>query len=181
VTPLPWIVRFAPLIPPGGEVLDLACGSGRHSRLMLERGHPVCAVDRDVSRLSDIAETPGLNVLEADLETATDPFGPGGILQERQFAGIIVTNYLYRPLIPGLFAALSENGILIYQTFALGNEAYGRPRNPDFLLHQGELLEMAEAAGLEIVAYKQGLIDDPAPAIVGQLCARRSPNPVGKS
>jgi hypothetical protein len=148
---------------------------------MLERGHPVCAVDRDVSRLSDIAETPGLNVLEADLETATDPFGPGGILQERQFAGIIVTNYLYRPLIPGLFAALSENGILIYQTFALGNEAYGRPRNPDFLLHQGELLEMAEAAGLEIVAYKQGLIDDPAPAIVGQLCARRSPNPVGKS
>jgi len=147
---------------------------------MLERGHPVCALDRDVSRLTGLAATPGLEILEADLETGKDPFGPCGILKGRHFAGIIVTNYLYRPLMPGLCAALTENGILIYQTFALGNEAYGRPGNPDFLLHEGELRNMAEAAGLEIIACNEGFIDDPAPAIVGQLCAR-NPGAVEKT
>ena len=124
----PWIVRFAPLARQGAPVLDLACGSGRHARLFLERGHPVTAVDVDLSGLEDLREHPALELVQADLEDAPWPL-PG-----RRFGVVVVTNYLWRPLFPMILDAVDDGGMLLYETFALGNEAYGRPSNPDFLL-----------------------------------------------
>ncbi|MDB5748979.1 MAG: SAM-dependent methyltransferase [Massilia sp.] len=161
----PWVRRFAPLVP-AGEVLDLACGSGRHARLFAGLGHPVVAVDRDPQALAATAGA-GITTLEIDLEEdgAPWPFDAG------RFAGIVVANYLHRPLFPHLCASLAPGGVLIYETFALGNEAFGKPSNPAFLLRPGELLEMAAAGGLAVLAYEDGIVTDPRAARVQRLCA----------
>ncbi len=163
--PSPWVLRFAGRVPEAGPVLDLACGMGRHTRLFLARGHPVTAIDRDLSGIADIAGTPGLETLEADLEDGS-PFPLAG----RRFAGVVVTNYLYPPLFPVLVAALAPGGVLIYETFARGNENFGRPRNPDHLAQPGELLE-AVRGYLRVLAYEDLIDQAPKPAARQRLCA----------
>jgi len=164
-TASPWVQRFAHLVP-HGDVLDLACGSGRHARLFAGRGHPVLAVDRDPQALATAAG-PGIVTLQHDLEMegATWPFEAG------RFAGIVVTNYLHRPLMAQLMASLAPNGVLLYETFALGNELFGKPSNPAFLLRPGELLEYAAAGGLRVLAFEDGAVAQPKPARVQRLCA----------
>ena len=164
--PSPWVVRFAGLIAPGGPVLDMACGGGRHTRLFLAHGHPVAAIDIDISALDDLGERPDLQRLETDLEDGR-AFPPA----EREFAGIIVTNYLHRPLFPALIAALAPGGVLIMETFAKGNERFGRPRNPDHLLRPGELLEAVRGT-LRVLAYEDLTVEQPRPAAVQRICAR---------
>jgi SAM-dependent methyltransferase len=155
LTPSPWVVRFAPMIRPGGAVLDLACGSGRHLRWLAaqrERGWRVTGVDRDaaaVEPLRDLAE-----IVVADLENGSWPLG------DRRFDGIVVTNYLWRTLLPTIAASLADGGALIYETFARGQETIGKPSNPDFLLAPGELL--AAFAGLRVVAFEDGFDSVPA-------------------
>lgn len=167
--PSPWVARWLPLVRAGGRVLDLACGGGRHALLAARHGHEVLAVDRDTAGLQALSgKTPGLQVLQADLEQGAWPLPPGAC-----FDAIIVTNYLHRPLWPHLLAALSEGGVLIYETFAAGNETVGRPANPDFLLQPGELLDVA-SRGLRTVAYEDGFISSPKPAFVQRLCAVRA-------
>lgn len=162
-----WVKRFAPLIPAGGEVLDLACGSGRHVRLLAARGHRVEAVDRDAAALAQLDGVSGVSVRVADIEHGAWPY------VGRRFAGIVVTNYLHRPLLPLIEGALAENAVLIYETFMVGNERFGRPSNPDFLLRSQELLELAQAAGLRVVAFEEGETTLPKPAMVQRLCAVR--------
>ncbi|MBT5413098.1 MAG: SAM-dependent methyltransferase [Rhodospirillaceae bacterium] len=169
--PSPWVLRFAALIPAGGPVLDLATGGGRHARLLAARGHPVLAVDRDAEALVDLAGRPGIACETADLE-ASPPWSPG----PRRFAGIVVTNYLWRPLLATLPGWLEPGGILIYETFAQGNERFGRPRNPDFLLRPGELTA-AFAPALRIVAYEHGAVAEPRPAVIQRICAAAGPDP----
>ncbi|CAA7628031.1 SAM-dependent methyltransferase [Candidatus Terasakiella magnetica] len=163
--PSPWISRFAPLVRPGGAVLDVACGGGRHSRLFLDRGHPVTALDRDIAqaRMADGAET-----LEADLEN-----GAPWPLADRRFDAIVVTNYLWRPVFPHLLEALEPDGLLLVETFARGNEAFGRPRNPDHLLERGELLRLSH--GLQVVAYEDGI--EGGHKVVQRLCAANGQGP----
>jgi SAM-dependent methyltransferase len=160
-----WVARWAPIIP-DGETLDLACGSGRHARLLASLGHAVTAVDRDPGALLAAAGE-GIVTLRHDLEAADAawPFAPG------RFAGIVVTNYLHRPLFGEIAAALAPNGVLIYETFARGNEVFGKPSNPDFLLSPGELLDLASRGGLRVVAYEDGVLERPKPARVQRLCA----------
>ncbi len=165
--PSAWVRRFAPLVPAGGAVLDLACGCGRHSRLFLAAGHPVTAIDRDTSGLADLAGQDGLEAIAADLEDGR-PFPLAG----RRFAGVVVTNYLHRPLLPALVDAVAPGGLLIYETFARGNERFGRPSNPDFLLEPGELLE-ALRGRLRVLAYEDLVVEEPKPAAVQRICARR--------
>jgi SAM-dependent methyltransferase len=167
----PWIARFAPLARQGAPVLDLACGRGRHARLFLERGHRVTAVDLDVSGLADLRGHPRLEVVQADLEHAPWPL-PG-----RRYGVVVVTNYLWRPLLPTLVDAVDGGGMLLYETFAAGNEAYGEPGNPAFLLRPGELLE-AVRGRLQVVAYEHGEVARPRPAIKQRLCAVRADDPV---
>ena len=160
----PWVARFAPIVPEG-EVLDLACGSGRPTRLLAALGHPVLALDRKPEALATAAGQ-GVAAMEYDLEDGSPwPFEAG------RFAAIVVTNYLYRPLFPHLAASLRPDGILIYETFAQGNQVYGKPSNPDFLLAPGELLALAQAGGLQVLAYEDGHVDRPHPAQVQRLCA----------
>jgi SAM-dependent methyltransferase len=166
--PSPWVARFAPLVPAGGAVLDLACGGGRHTRLFLNLGHPVTAVDRDVGRLADLRGEPALTVAAADLEN-----GRPWPLGDTRFAAVVITNYLHRPLFPAVLRAIAPGGLLIYETFAAGNEALGRPRNPDFLLRRGELLGVARAGGLDVVAFEDLRVNAPRPSVVQRLCARR--------
>ena len=169
VPPDPWVARFSTLIPTGGAVLDLAAGAGRHAIFLSGLGYSVTAVDRDVSRLaaSGPPEIGAIEAIEADLEAGGWPF------PDRQFAGIVVANYLHRPLFPHLLGALAPGGVLIYRTFQAGNEKYGRPRNPEFLLHPREL--MAAVRGLEIRAYEAGEVRHPAPAVIQRICAIRPP------
>jgi SAM-dependent methyltransferase len=147
-------------------VLDLAAGSGRHTRLLRDSGFTVRAVDRDVTALSPLREI-GCEVLQIDLEAAAAwPLGGG-------YDGVIVTNYLHRPLLPRIAQALAQGGILIYETFAIGNETFGRPRNPDFLLRSSELLE---AFGmLTVIAFEQGEVTAPRPAVIQRIAARAGP------
>lgn len=164
--PSAWVQRWAPLVAAGGAVLDVACGGGRHALLFAGRGHPVDAVDRDpavVAALAAQAGRSGINALCADIEQGPWPYAG------RQFAGIVVTNYLHRPLMPALMAALAPGGVLIYETFAQGNEAYGRPANPDFLLQRRELLRAVGAA--RVVAYEDLYVEQPKPAMVQRICA----------
>ncbi|MGB0630145.1 MAG: class I SAM-dependent methyltransferase [Alphaproteobacteria bacterium] len=164
--PSPWVMRFLSLFPKDGEVLDLACGRGRHALPMANSGLHVTAVDRDVSRLP---QHDRITAFEADLEDGSD-----WPLALRDFDGIVVTNYLYRPLLPILVDSLRPGGVLIYETFAVGNEAFGRPRNPDFLLRDGELLE-AVSGKLSVVAYESGRIDRSSPAVFQRIAAVNAP------
>jgi SAM-dependent methyltransferase len=160
--PSVWVNRFLPLIKPGGLVLDLAAGNGRHVRLLRDCGFAVHAVDRDTTALLAFAG-PCCEVRRIDLETdARGQFGD-------DYDGIIVTNYLHRPLLPTIARALAPGGVLIYETFARGNERFGRPRNPDFLLRPGELLEAF--TGLTVVAFEQGEVSVPRPAVIQRLAA----------
>ncbi|MEM8686446.1 MAG: class I SAM-dependent methyltransferase [Pseudomonadota bacterium] len=160
-----WVSRFMHLVRPGGSCLDLACGSGRHTALFVGAGFQVTAVDRDVSKLADLAKTPGVTPVEADLED-----GPGWPFPKDTFDVVVVTNYLHRPLFPAILAALGPEGVLIYETFAEGNEAYGKPSNPDFLLRAGELLDVVSGT-LSVVAYEHGRRRTPRPAVVQRLAA----------
>lgn len=169
--PSGWIARFAPLVPAGGAVLDVACGTGRHAALFRARGHAVTAIDRDLSRLGPLGADPGIEAIEADLEDG----GPWP-LGARRFAGVIVANYLHRPLLPALTGAVANGGVLIYETFAAGNARFGRPANPDFLLRPGELL--AAAGSLTVVAYEHGIVAAPRPAVIQRICAVRGEAPV---
>jgi SAM-dependent methyltransferase len=164
----PWVRRFAGLIPGGGSVLDLAAGGGRHSRFLLGLGHRVTAVDRDVSALADLQNRPSFAILAADLEN-----GGAWPLGDQRFDGVLVTNYLHRPLLPHLVAGVAPGGCLIYETFAVGNERFGKPSNPDFLLRPGELLEAVRGT-LTVVAYENLEVAEPRPAVVQRIAAMAS-------
>ena len=162
-----WLRRWAPLIP-GGEVLDLACGAGRHARHLVTLGHPVIALDHDPEMLEKAAG-PGIVTSLVDLEApgAVWPFAAG------RFAGIVVTNYLHRPLLEAMIASLAPDGVLLYETFAEGNEQFGKPSNPKFLLKEGEMLTWAVQHGLRVVAYEDGRVEQPKAALVQRICAVR--------
>lgn len=166
-SPSDWVRRFAPLIAPKGRVVDVACGRGRNARHLSDLGFNVVAVDRDPLALESLRGLERIEVVVADVESDPWPFDPG------TFDAVVVTNYLWRPLMPHLSAALSEGGVLIYETFAVGNEKYGRPANPDFLLCRNELLEWLMPQ-LGVVAFEQGIVSRPAPAVVQRICAVRA-------
>lgn len=169
MTPSPWIARFAPRVARDADVLDLACGAGRHARLFRARGHRVVAVDRDVSGVRDLVGDAGVEVIEIDLEDGA-PFPLVG----RSFAAIVVTNYLYRPLLPALVDAVAPNGWLLYETFSVDQARLGRPTNPDFLLRPGELADVV-AGKLRVIAYED-VTDDGAggvPVAVQRIAAVR--------
>lgn len=151
LAPSPWIVRWSHLLAPGAPVLDVACGSGRHMRWFAGRGHPATGVDRSPEAV-DAAAPFGQAVL-ADIEDGPWPF------EGRHFGAVVVTNYLWRPRLPDIVRAVAPGGVLLYETFAAGNESVGKPSRPDFLLQPGELL--AACAGLRVVAYEDGFLSEP--------------------
>lgn len=160
LAPSPWVQRWSHLVPRGASVLDVACGAGRHVKWFAERGCRVTGIDRDaatVEPLHGLAE-----LLVADIENRPWP------LTGRRFDAVVVTNYLWRPLLPTVIDSLAEGGVLIYETFAAGNEAVGKPSNPNFLLQPGELLQATR--GLDIVAYEDGFLDSP-PRFVQRIAA----------
>ena len=159
-----WVIRFAGLIAPGGRVLDVACGRGRHARHLARLGHPVLALDRDRDALDSLSDEQGVEILCADIEGGPWPLEPA------TFDAVVVTNYLHRPLFPHLIAALRPGGVLLYETFARGNELHGRPSNPAFLLAPGELLQFV-APRLTVVAFEQGTVSAPKPAVIQRVCA----------
>jgi SAM-dependent methyltransferase len=164
--PSPWVTRFAHLVAPGARVLDVACGAGRHTVFFSARGCTVDAVDRDAGLADAFAGRARVRFLAADIEADAWPYAG------RRFDAVIVTNYLHRPLFPLLRDAVADNGVVIYETFAHGNQAFGKPSNPAFLLQPRELLE-AFAPGFFIVAYEDGLLETPRRARVQRLCALR--------
>jgi SAM-dependent methyltransferase len=162
--PSAWVRRWAGWIRPGGAVLDVACGTGRHARFLAQLGFEVDAVDRDRALFED--PPPNVAVLEADLEAGPWPYAG------RRFDGVVVTNYLHRPLLPALVESLERGGLLVYETFATGNERFGKPSNPAFLLRPGELLEAVHGR-LRVLAYEDLVVEEPRPAAVQRICARR--------
>jgi len=168
--PSRWVRRWAHLVAPGGAVLDVASGAGRHARFFAGRGHPVLALDRDASALATMRGVSGIETLECDLEGGPWPFT--GERAPARFAAVVVTNYLHRPLMPGLIDALAPGGVLIYETFAQGNETVGKPSNPAFLLAPGELLAIC-AGTLRVVAYQDGFLSEPREAFIQRICAVR--------
>ena len=168
--PSAWVQRWSHLVPRGARVLDVACGSGRHVHWVAQRGCPVTGVDRDAlatQSLSDLAE-----IVNADIEGGSWPFAA------RRFDAVVVTNYLWRPRLPDIVASVAPGGILLYETFAVGNETVGKPSNPDFLLRPGELLQAAQ--GLRVVAFEDGFEAAPArfvQRIVALRGAEGSPHP----
>ena len=167
--PSSWVTRFAPLIT--GEVLDVACGKGRHVRYFLSKGNTVTAIDKDLSGLSDIETNSRLNLIKIDLEKKTDK--GQNPLPIRPIGSVIVTNYLWRPLLPHIVGAVAKGHFLIYETFATGNEAFGRPKNSDYLLKPGELIE-AVRDELQVVAYENLYSEEPRPSVLQRICAIRA-------
>jgi SAM-dependent methyltransferase len=163
--PSPWIVRWSHLLAPGASVLDVACGSGRHMRWFAERGHPTAGVDRSPEAVA--AAAPFGQTVQADIESGPWPFAGQG------FGAVIVTNYLWRPRMADIVAAVAAGGVLLYETFAAGNETVGKPSRPDFLLQPGELL--AACAGLRVVAYEDGFLAAPD-RFVQRVAAVRPPD-----
>jgi SAM-dependent methyltransferase len=168
--PSSWVQRWSHLVKPAGVVLDVACGYGRHAHWFYERNHPVALVDRSQAAIDSIAlRAPGCEAVVADIENGPWPFAG------RHFDAVVVTNYLWRPLMPTLLASLAPGGVLIYETFAQGNETVGKPSRPDFLLRPGELLEVCK--GLRIVAFEDGYQDEPA-RYLQRIAAIREASPV---
>ena len=166
-TPDAWVIRFAPLIPKG-QILDLACGRGRHGRYLLDQNHPVTFLDQDISGVADLATYPKAKLVQYDLENKSPwPFEAG------LFTGIIVTNYLYRPLFPHLLTALKPGGVLLYKTFSQGNEQFGKPSNPAYLLQESELLTVF-SEGLTIVDFRQGKESNPN-RVTQAICGIKTP------
>jgi SAM-dependent methyltransferase len=163
--PSPWVRRFAHLVPAGGRVLDLAAGAGRHARFFRERGCAVTALDRNLAGMADLVGRDGIALVEADLED-----GSPWALGDQRFDGIVVAKYLNRPLLPRLAEMLAPGGVLIYETYALGQERFGRPATPDFLLRPGELLQHF-ADRLTVVAYEHGVEYTPNPAAIQRIAA----------
>lgn len=161
-SPSPWVQRWSHLVPAGAPVLDVACGLGRHMRWFAGRGHPVTGVDRSPEAIAAVA--PLGEALQADIEHGPWPF------DGRRFGAVVVTNYLWRPLLASIVQAVAPGGVLIYETFAAGNETVGKPSRPDFLLRPGELL--AACAGLRVVAYEDGFLEGP-PRFVQRIAAVR--------
>lgn len=165
--PSPWIVRWAAYAPAASAVLDVACGGGRHARWFAARGHPVDAVDRDAEALASLQGAPHVAPLCADIEGGPWPYAG------RSWGVIVVANYLHRPLLPVLVASVAPGGVLLYETFAAGNERHGRPSNPAFLLRPGELLD-AVRGRLRVVAYEDLEVAEPRPACIQRICAVRT-------
>ena len=165
---LAWVGRFLHAAPAGGRLLDVACGGGRHLRLALARGWSVTGVDRDLTGIDDLAGDPRVELIVADLEAE----GASWPLAQRRFAAVVVTNYLWRPVLPGIVAAVADDGLLIYETFAVGNGRFGRPSNPDFLLRPNELIA-AVVPRLTVVAFES--LRQEAPAAVRQRIAAVGP------
>ncbi len=163
--PSAWVQRWAHLVPESASVLDVACGRGRHTLYFAERGCRVTAVDRDAEALASLPT--GITTCVADLEGEPWP------LPDRAFGAVIVTNYLWRALWPALLRSVEPGGVLICETFAMGQAAFGRPKNPDFLLRPGELLEVCH--GLQVVAYEDGVLDAPLRR-VQRIAAVRAPS-----
>ncbi len=169
--PSPWVTRFAPLVAKNINVLDIAAGSGRHSLLFLQQGSLVTAIDKDTTALSSLTHQKKLEIIEFDLETVVSVYAKGNPLFARTFGAIVVVNYLYRPLFSHLIDSLIPGGLLIYETFALGNETYARPRNPEHLLKSGELLKLVKGQ-MQIVAYEHGVVaNGDIPGVKQRLCA----------
>lgn len=165
--PSPWVCRFTQGLPDGAEVLDLACGRGRHARWLAARGCRVTAADRDPAALTALASVAGVRPCAIDLEDGAPWPWPAA-----SFDAVVVTNYLFRPTFDRLGALLRPGGLLIYETFMQGNAAFGKPSNPDFLLAPGELLERARD-GFTVMAFEQGEVARPAPAMIQRICARK--------
>lgn len=168
--PSAWVRRFAPLVRPGGPVLDVTCGGGRHTRLFVDRGHPVVAIDRDLDHVGDLCVRPEVELIDFDLGKG-DPLP----VSERRFSAIIIIYYVCRPLYVDFMELLEPGGLLICETFAHGDEIYHSPHNPDHLLANGELLDIVQGR-LQVVAYEHGLVEAPFPkrpfpGIIQRICA----------
>ncbi len=166
--PSAWVQRWAHLVQPNSQVLDVACGRGRHMRFLASLGHHLTGIDRDPEAIAAVAALG--EAVQADIENGPWP------LPERTFDAVIVTNYLWRPLMPHILASLAPEGVLIYETFAAGNETVGKPSRPDFLLKPGELLSLCQ--GLHIVAYEDGFLDSPE-RFVQRIVAVKASQPSG--
>jgi len=164
--PSAWVRKWAHLITPQGSVLDVACGAGRHMQFFAEQGHGVTGVDRSPEAI-EAAKLWGHGVL-ADIETGPWPF------EDLTFDAVIVTHYLWRDLLPTLIASLSPGGVLVYETFAAGNETVGKPSRPDFLLQPGELLNLCD--GLRVVAYENGFLEAPERFVQRIVAVRETPD-----
>jgi SAM-dependent methyltransferase len=166
-----WVERYAHLVRKRGTVLDLACGAGRHTRLFASMGMQVTAVDHNAEALAALTQT-GVETLWADIEKGAWP------LQGRHFDAVIVTNYLWRPLLPYIAQAVAERGVILYETFARGNERFGKPSNPEFLLRPDELMQHFSAAqGFDVVAFEDVIQQKPTPACIQRICAVKLPLP----
>ena len=166
-TPSEWVTRFTALCAPGAEILDFASGAGRHARWLAGQGFSVLAADRDPAALAELAEVQGVHTLCADLEQGPWPWVAAS------FDAVVVTRYLFRPKLAELAALLRPGGVLIYETFMLGNERFGKPSNPDFLLRPDELFDWARSWG-SVLAFEQGELTAPAPAMIQRICAVRA-------
>jgi SAM-dependent methyltransferase len=166
MNPSPWITRFGPGVAEGATVLDVACGSGRHTRWFADHGYRVIALDRDLSGVADLHNDPRVDLVECDLEVgAPVPVDTG------RCAAVVVTNYLWRPILDELVARVASGGWLLYETFAVGNEQFGRPTNPEYLLRPGELLDLAHRHAFRVVAYEDVAVAEPRPAAVQRVAA----------
>lgn len=164
---MPWVARWLAGLAAGSTVLDFACGEGRHAILAASLGHQVLAADRNREAMAALPAS--IETCCTDLEADPWPFAG------RRFDAIVVTNYLFRNRLALLTHLLTSGGRLIYATFGQGNEQFGRPRSPDFLLAPGELLAVAQAAGLTVAGFESGYVESPKPAVVERLCAWRKP------
>lgn len=168
--PSPWIVRWSHLLRGGCTVLDVGCGSGRHLKWFAQRGHAVTGVDKDIAQVEE--GILGIQLVQADIESTSWPLLDQDV--PRQFGAVVITNYLWRPLLPVVLQSIAPGGVLLYETFAVGNEQWGRPTRPDFLLREGELLQTCE--GMYIVAYENGKLEQPARAVQRIAAVRKIPS-----
>ncbi len=173
-----WISRFAPLFEKGGNVLDVACGGGRHTKLLLDLGLKVTALDLHTDIITErMGDIENLTIVTADLEDGPDIFGATGALKNQQFSGIVGVNYLHRELFPGIVNAIKPGGIFLYETFAEGNERFSKPRNPDHLLKNGELLDITTNS-FSVIAYEHGLVNSySGPGVRQRIAAIKGDQP----